>query len=114
MKVNIFKSRNHKRCSSIGKFVEYRGTSFDYRTEIRARKKINIQHHYEVCAGKKSRDVSPSVESSVKGVDDKMDINESHHELRGGVHFAKRLQYFRNMLSDIPDMNGDGYRPYAQ
>ena len=114
MKVNIFEGRNNKRCCSVVKFIEYRGTSLDYRTEIRARKKINVQHHYKVCAGKKSRDVSPSVELPVKGVDDKMDIDKSHHELRRGVRFAKGLQYFRNMLSDILDMNCDGYRPYPQ
>jgi hypothetical protein len=114
MEVDIFKGRNHKRCSSIVQYVGYRGTLFDYGTEICTKEEINVQHHHEVRTSKKSRDVSPSVELSIEGVNDEMDIDESHHGVRGSIRFTKRLQYFRHMLSDIPDMNCDRYRPYPR
>jgi len=54
---------------------------------------------------KELRDVSPNVDLPIEGVDDvEMEINESHHSLRG-VRFVRRLQDFRHMPSNIPDMN---------
>jgi len=109
MKVDILKSKNYKRCSSTIQFVGYCGTLFDYGAKICAREKINVQRHHEVSASKNERDVSPSVELLIEGVDDEVDIDKTHHDLGGGIRFTKRLQYFRHMLRDILDVNYDRY-----
>lgn len=73
--IYILKSRNYECSITLSEFIHDKLAPLDCRTKVRADGEVNVEHHDEVRSGEQAGDISPSIELSVKRVDDKVHIN---------------------------------------